>query len=964
MQDFELSANYEASPVARRFKKVFDEQVGTRTKTVVCYQDYLSNSAEVLGMLKKCISAGGRYLLTAECSAGKTNMALSALQKEFFGKRHMVVAVPNCIQTIQGRNFYYEMDGIRNYSADISAKSRKAFKIDCIHSTIATYDACAKMLNLSDEKLAKTVLFVDEAHQLFSAREYRNGALARLSQVVNKVVDAGGCAILMTATPRKLDGFPIRQVIECIRTDFAGKKCVTNNFSQMELYRVASEKNSLREGVVRTVLELHRDGYIPFIRINDKKAIKKISANLSARGLNVRELTADDKSYVVLRDQFGNAQEVVYDNEIFKGITTMGQMPYADVYLVTSILEVGTSITSVCGQNPENLVPVFVSDAKNFDVDDMRQFFARIRFRVKKAAVLIREYRPGKDTEIDNSIKPDFYQQLLKAFKNAENHQAGYAIASKARSLVTDMGGMAEDRDIIVQNSGDCRYILIDMMQVFGNAWSDYDRQFYFRKDFTADYLAEVFQSRVVLKEIPYFKPEPVSVNISVDESIGELLQIAAKEPTFFTALSSPEKASDEANLSISRIRKLNGGCQVIENLATLYAGNAFPDNMVETAIAMTKSNSKKIDMSAEKDGSLMVDPLEVTCQSICNNILAGWPAKKQLQFIAYWNSLKSNNITAFEKAVRFIISRVPRTLGEFITDPQEYRAVNMFMGTGYMEAIMDFFSTDILQKNYSRTWKKVCLLAGRSTLEEIQDAARQQHIVHFNKCLKAGNINEIAPTRLRSGAEYMALAQPRKGFTYPDESGKKRVHFEKGFIGKVVSPYDAKQIALLMPGLMKKNFPTDLRSGHYSAKTVINMLKNIYVHEDLGNGKIRIRQYRMKLAEKYNVPSKTADDISEYADQMLSHEDGEITPSMKQMAINQIDTDIKRLQNTIPVTKSHREAIISEIRLELACGRHLMERGIVKRMLASAVNGCSPQLLAACSHISGCDGQDAGMPA
>lgn len=71
---------------------------------------------------------------------------------------------------------------------------------------------------------------------------------------------------------------------------------------------------------------------------------------------------------------------------VYQNILEKAALPAADCYIVTSVMEVGTSIRQIMdfdGQMhvPDNLVPVYVCrNPDDCDLDDMQQFFARPRF--------------------------------------------------------------------------------------------------------------------------------------------------------------------------------------------------------------------------------------------------------------------------------------------------------------------------------------------------------------------------------------------------------------------------------------------------------------------------------------------------------------------------------------------------------------------------------------------------------
>lgn len=936
--------------------------VGSRKRVAVNYTDYISNSPEIMETLIKCIKRGGAYLMTADCAAGKTYAALVNIQQSVQGRKQVIVAVPNCIQAIQGKEYGYTgQDGSFRRTVSVNGQNKKNFVFDRAHSIIATYDACSKLLRASDENLADTVLFIDEAHQLYSARSYRTSALAGLSMAAEKITDAGGCVICMTGTPRKLDGFPIKTVIECVRTDFAGRPAPVVCFGELDLIRVACEKNTLREGVVKTILDLHHAGYIPFVRYNNKKKIREVLATLTAMGLKVYTLSADDKSYTLLKDEYGNHTGIMYDNEMFRDIAGKGALPRADVYLVTSVLEVGTSITSVLDENqnkrmPETLVPVFVADFDSFDVDDMRQFFARIRFHVKKAVILTRKYRAtdeAKKRKIDNAQKPELRSSLLSAYVIAKNHAEAFRHADKSRRRFTDMNGEEEDMDVLICVTQKQQNYKIDMGYIYGSAYENYDRLYYYRTDYTAGYLEKVFDRKVNLIDLPQFDVKATSINRPVSSKLNSLVTDACKNPEFIQALSSPADAPDDVNSKIREIRQLEGGSQILQNLAILSAGNAVrKEHLAYVAVKMAESKDGRIDLSIEQDGSLLVDPVEKTYQDIFTNVLATWTAKKQARFLTLWDSLRYKHTPHCDNRTQHFHGTVPRSLWDVVHTPEEFRAVNLVLNTGYMKAIMDMHCTDITVNSYSMTWKSICLLAGRVSEKEMINAARQQQIIYFNRCLvsfltRGQGAEQIAPTQLRSGAEYaiFASAVSAEGFTYPSQKdGRMRKHFTTTFVGKTVTPYDIKQIAALMPSLMRERYPVDLRSKRYSEKAVYDMLTNIYVYDQLDNGSIKIRNYRTRMADKYRIAPKTIEDISAFCDQMFSAKDDQITDAMKDVAINQLDTDLKRLQFAFRISDAKKNAIVNQVRTQVSFS--CFRPGTVRSMFLFAADGYGPEWL------------------
>lgn len=97
---------------------------------------------------------------------------------------------------------------------------------------------------------------------------------------------------------------------------------------------------------------------------------------LRQQGYTCLTLTSNDKDYYIDKDR----HVIVYDSMVYQNILEKAALPAADCYIVTSVMEVGTSIRQIMdfdGQMhvPDNLVPVYVCrNPDDCDLDDMRSF--------------------------------------------------------------------------------------------------------------------------------------------------------------------------------------------------------------------------------------------------------------------------------------------------------------------------------------------------------------------------------------------------------------------------------------------------------------------------------------------------------------------------------------------------------------------------------------------------------------
>ena len=338
---------------------------------------------------------GKELLMIAGTGTGKTytvNKYMDELYAKEKGQHRIeLIGVPSTAQArqLQKEGFHVLVED--NSISDMDFLCKSYFRSKATgHSSmkiVFVYDKAETVRKfLKRHKNYQADLFVDEAHKLYTAYNYRKDALDIVELLIHEVKDRNGSVVLMTATPKAL-AFreSIGQVLYC-----KGAERVAQ-YQQIEIVCKEKKADSFQDVVYSTIRKEVESGNHCFVRYNSFIDTGDISAKLRAvDNMNVKVVSSKNKDFEIETDSEGNRYNL-YKNDIFNCFVNKSSLPEADCWFTTSMLDEGGSIERIekHGQ-PENLVAIFVVKDKRFmQIDDAMQFSARIRFPYKKFVFII-----------------------------------------------------------------------------------------------------------------------------------------------------------------------------------------------------------------------------------------------------------------------------------------------------------------------------------------------------------------------------------------------------------------------------------------------------------------------------------------------------------------------------------------------------------------------------------------------
>ena len=773
------------------------------------YGSHLTDNPKLVdAVIEACDAEGNKTLLVAPCGAGKTYSFCCEIAKREEGKRQVILLVPNRIQAEQNAVYGYEdADGNSGNVIPVTGGTGEDFQYDCKQAISAVYDSAHRMLNADPEDLAKTVLVIDEAHQMISARSYRLACIRILEDVIERVIQCGGSVIYMTGTERKIRAFYYDRMITCEPELGTGILA-----DYVELCRNKSHRVNMKEHTYNYIVARSNAGYIPMVRINNKSAIEILATKLRAKGLTVCTLSSNDKGYYIDAD----TKERVYDSDVYRSIMEDSVLPEADVYLTTSILEVGTSITGIADDDgivsqPVNLLPTYVClRPDDFDLDDIKQFFARPRFKYEKSAILMTMPRKS---HTDDEFKLSYENVLLQMYASAAERCTAYNCTEARRSEYINMEGNSEVQCLMMGTGGN---LVIDVPAVIAGSYGEYFRQSYMQADETAGTVGTELSTKVIESfEDRESADRMEAEGKPVPDGLQEGLRKAIQHPYFRKAVTQA-KGIDGSNAEIKALRKeYPEAFQLIKDIRCLMVSDAIkPDEAVDIAIRQTEDPTyQKVD----PDSGKIISFQEVARCGVYKR-MATWKHEKVLRLVNTWKSLHAKESDRNFKA---------QSYSTVLTDDGELFAFNAVAETKKMEYLVKAFSWTL----ETRKWKDLCGFFAEHDERDCASYLRVLECIELNR-LDPGTREykkRVMAGETAMGAEYHAIRCPEKFFTGNGVRNTKDLMFPKGMIGKTITYEMMLAMAKQMPRIVKQQCRHIQRNYQYSAVDIERMLKSVY---------------------------------------------------------------------------------------------------------------------------------------
>ena len=255
----------------------------------------------------------GINLLCSPTNSGKSYYVLNEYINYIDGNDYIVLLVPYVTLLMDfSSDDVYTIYGNEKFDKKIAKEKR---------IVVSTYDKFVNGFHYSID-LAKTHIFIDEAHNLYTSFNYRH-------ETLNKLYD-----ILINHQPyKKLILMSGTFELNYFKNNFISNKIEVNrNIEKTKNCKVLYTYNNLADCVCANVIKNYNDSNnsTQIIYVNDKSRGEKISKALNEKNITTALLNTDTK-------KSKNSQEIFRDNKIPEDVS---------VLIMTKIGEEGLSFTN------------------------------------------------------------------------------------------------------------------------------------------------------------------------------------------------------------------------------------------------------------------------------------------------------------------------------------------------------------------------------------------------------------------------------------------------------------------------------------------------------------------------------------------------------------------------------------------------------------------------------------------
>lgn len=803
------------------------------------YQHHLSDNVSLVSALSEDIAdndACHQISLYATCGSGKTYLMLTSLAEELPGKC-FIMASPTAILAEQNSRYHYHVDGAERHPIVITGESNNDVDIVAGRVYSVVYDSIRRFMPFADpgsaesgtKDLSSVVFIIDEAHQVIDAKNYRQTALRNIEYFAAAIQRAGGTVIRLTGTPNKLMG--CRSDVQYIcRHVKDGAEIPAYTFRSLSVIQKKDKNATFEAFLWAQVQTAVTCGYIPFIMYNDKKTLDKIRQRIQLSGFTVGMLTADDKGYHVETDLLTGQKTRAYDNDYYGGLQGDATLPFADVYLATSVIEVGTSIQHVSDASgkqcqPSRFMPIYACNrADNFDLDSMMQFFSRPRFPVERAIIATNAPTRAKKAGNIKTFGQCIAEEFVAVRSESGAHYTTY--------LTPAIGNPSHQGDSLIY---DCRgqSVALNYRDIFADAWITYMRQGYTHPDQIKTILTDAFSGVCIdvsaASRIDRLKKlQPVALSDELKTNVRD----AISDPDFVNSVTR-DRGFDRDNPKINKIIAApNGKLLLAETRKILRSGAFNGDEAVDVAISAIECPKKPVKL---RNGVTVNDP-DTAVKTHALQQLAEIKSKTQLiKICCYLGSLSDKTAVNHYSTLIDLRDELP---------VQQYRLVEALVNSDIafnLSCLINVFTK-------YRPCGDVCGL-----LKKLADNPSASNIDNINRSIRYAEYGKIESpdiylrrvkfTKSIADAEYYLLTRQDsvareiddetklRGWVYPDPDDSEqanRKHFADGFVAHTVSSYDMQQIALQLSYRVRRLTRTN-KCLRYDAKKIELLLKTYY---------------------------------------------------------------------------------------------------------------------------------------
>lgn len=853
--------------------KLINDCTATETKKIR-YCGHLADSRDLVQDITSKIEnrqGGLRVHLFAPCGAGKTYFCLSTLPG-LLKDSIVILCVPNAIQAEQNASYGFMVDNKYISTVSITGKSGNDFQLrpGTVYSSV--YDCVYRLNDIiahTDEDVRKNIiLIIDEAHQLFDARNYRAKAINNLLSAAQAVYRYGGVVMSLTGTPTKILGMKADVEYRCEEVDQNGEVIPAQAFKSLEVRHKANKNINFYSFMYDTLNHIIEAGGIPFARINSKHDIEQLSLEFKAMGREVMIIDSDTKGYVIDVDPATGEHFRKYDSPAFEKIQEQATLPYADLYLCTSMLEVGTSIKyieDVAGQKtqPRNLVPVyFAKNPNNFDLDAMEQFASRPRFAVDKFILAMNDTsRPSKDGIMT-------YAECIVNQVTSDIKKLGVDI--HVFDTIATGSRKTEDDDMIYNEAGIATSI--DTFNLFATAWVAFGDQVYKNPTCVEQVMNQLFPNIPVTSVKVTEMKKMEAKSYTVPQEVKDILTKAVEDKSFVEAVTR-KGGLDRTQPDVAKLAADPEGKKVLVAVRRYSRCGAF-DVKQAAKIAVSRLEHPRDEIKLDQDTTVLnpdkailnkaykeISEMKDRKLSAVTTYISGYNNKfdgdrrvdlamnltdSEMDYVD--QVLAEGNAVSLGKAVSSFVKyyTVAKTRQFFATLSEGQD--NRFADYMNMLITINDFNTFLREQ-----WNRPDFLKryGKKVEFGVSLFHAEYHALirneQFMRGFKDGLVSKDG-TKVLHGWYYADAA------TDDAKPKKPRWHFQNGFIGHKIKYHDLEMIAEQMPHAVNA-LQGNQRAVRYEAADILRLLRMIYtvsvVKDSKGGDIYRVTGIRKTLPHK-----------------------------------------------------------------------------------------------------------------
>lgn len=492
------------------YKKVYSiikkEEIKPKT-SYLQFDKYLSDSKEIVDAFEGLVKDNGENGFVSRPGTGKSTLVLTEVFNNIKfddNKKHLlVITLPNKAQSEQLGEKYKELGfqvlvgGLGKDFTDIKFKDNKAVVI-CVYEKITDIKYLLK-------KDIICHLVIDEAHNITSSCYFRGKAIKELTDIKNKIVDAGGSVVLMTATFDNLLQFKYKNIVFCDKKEEYKAPCKTFNL----IINKTKEDKKENEDIQNLIYKYVKSG---MVRYNDIEKTKDIIDYMTDAGMNVVYANGKEKTYIKVD---GKKR---YDNKVFDGLVNFERLPKNDICFITSLADAGINVIDIEDTNKENYNSYFVvQDIRNLDLLDIQQYFNRFRFVCNSYNLLVNtspssvnEYKNIENITIDINKKLERKLTVLHKFLDTINFKymdfnSGLSVNETNREIEKEIEYILNFKNLDgeKENFGCIYYdteekdLKVDYNKLMNKIWSEYNKQFYYNFYLLKEQLEDIFKVKI-----------------------------------------------------------------------------------------------------------------------------------------------------------------------------------------------------------------------------------------------------------------------------------------------------------------------------------------------------------------------------------------------------------------------------------------------------------------------------------